>query len=70
MSARTDLLALRMPGHHLNRRQIPMPATLAWTALDLTDVRTDTLRSLDLRNGPPAARTAILAELAARRTEH
>jgi hypothetical protein len=40
-----------------------------WTAIDLTDVRTDVLRSINLKNGPPAARDAVRAELAARRGE-
>ena len=44
-------------------------ATLAWIALDLSNVRTDVLRGLDLRNGPPAAVAAVRSELAARHAE-
>jgi hypothetical protein len=40
-----------------------------WTALDLTNVRTDVLRSLDLTRGPAAAAHAVRTELAARRAE-
>jgi len=42
---------------------------LTWTALDLTNVRTDVLAGLDLRHGPPAAAKAVRTELAARRAE-
>ena len=41
----------------------------AWTAIDLSDVRTETLQSIDLRHGPPAAVLAVRQELAARRNE-
>jgi hypothetical protein len=40
-----------------------------WTAVDLADVRTDVLKSLDLARGPAAAAAAVRAELEARRAE-
>jgi len=40
-----------------------------WTALNLADVRTDVLTSLDLARGPAAAAHAVRTELAARRAE-
>ena len=40
-----------------------------WTAVNLADVRTDVLQSIDLRNGPAAAALAVRQELAARRNE-
>jgi hypothetical protein len=40
-----------------------------WTAVNLGSVRTDVLRSLDLRHAPPLTARAIRAELAVRRTE-
>ena len=40
-----------------------------WTALDLTNVRTDVLIGLDLTRGPRAAAQAVRTELAARRAE-
>ena len=40
-----------------------------WTALDLTNVRTDVLQGSNLARGPQAARNAVLTELAARRAE-
>ena len=42
---------------------------LVWSALDLTNVRTDVLKSLDLARGPAAAVAAVRAELDARRAE-
>jgi hypothetical protein len=42
---------------------------LTWTALDLSNVRTEVLAGLDLRGGPPAAVAAVRSELAARRAE-
>jgi hypothetical protein len=44
-------------------------AQTVWSALDLTNVRTDVLRSLDLSHGPAAAVQAVRTELAARRAE-
>jgi hypothetical protein len=45
-----------------------MPQTV-WTALDLTNVRTDVLKSLDLTRGPLAAARVVRAELATRQNE-
>jgi hypothetical protein len=50
-----------------------MQATMAgrpvWTAIDLRDIRTSVLASLDLRHAPAPAVSAVRAELAARRSE-
>lgn len=42
---------------------------ITWTALDLANVRTDFLRSIDLARIPADARIVIMQELAARRRE-